>query len=66
MAKKSDRMNPMFMGEDRGATQARRDQLVHQGIAQARAECDAKTARLRTLRLEKEAGEKDQAPSAKK
>lgn len=62
MANKSDRMNPMFKGEDRAASLDRRDQLVHQGAAKARAESEAKTVRLRALRLEKEAADMDDIP----
>jgi hypothetical protein len=51
-------MNPMFKGEDRSAAIERRDQLVHKGIAKERLDTDAKTARLKALRLEKEAAEK--------
>jgi hypothetical protein len=55
MVNKSDRMNPMFKNEDRTAALERRDQLVHQGLAKARTESDTKTARLKALRLEREA-----------
>jgi hypothetical protein len=57
MTSKSDRINPMFKGEDRHAASERRDQLVHDGIARERTASDVKTARLKALRLEKEAAE---------
>jgi hypothetical protein len=58
MADKYDRINPMFKGEDRSSALERRDQLVHQNIAKARTESEAKTVRLKALRLEKEAADK--------
>jgi len=61
MADKSDRINPMFRGEDRASAQDRRDQLVHQSIADARKEFESKTVRLKALRLEKEAAGKEAA-----
>jgi hypothetical protein len=61
MANKSDRMNLTFKAEDRSSASERRDQLVHQGVAKERAESDAKTVRLKALRLERETAEREAA-----
>jgi hypothetical protein len=69
MANKSDSMNLVFKAEDRASASERRDQQVHQNVARERAESDAKTIRLKALRLERETAEKDAAllnPPAKK
>jgi hypothetical protein len=69
MANKSDRINPMFKATDRSTSAERRDKAIFISIEKERAETDAKTARLRALRLEKEAAEAAEAllnPPAKK
>jgi hypothetical protein len=62
MANKSDRVNPMFKSVDRNTSAERRDQMVHEGVAKERAETEAKTVRLKALRLEKEAADRIAAP----
>jgi len=57
MANKSDRLNPMFKAEDRATATERRDRQVFHDIHKERTETDAKTVRLKTLRLEKEAAD---------
>jgi hypothetical protein len=64
MANKSDRVNPMFKSVDRSTSAEKRDLMVHQGVAKERADTDAKTVRLKALRLEKE--EADKAAAALK
>ncbi len=57
MANKSDRLNPMFKAEDRATATERRDRQLFSDIRKERTETDARTARLKALRLEKEAAE---------
>ena len=57
MANKSDRLNPMFKAEDRSTAGERRDKMIFADIARNRTDTDAKTIRLKALRLEKEAAE---------
>jgi hypothetical protein len=47
----------MFKGEDRTTATERRDQQVFNDIRKERADTDAKTVRLKALRLEKEAAD---------
>jgi hypothetical protein len=54
-------MNPMFKSEDRSTANERRDQVIFREIAKERAETDAKTVRLKALRLEKEAADAAEA-----
>jgi hypothetical protein len=57
MAKKSDRQNPMFKGEDRATATEMRDRQLFNDIRKERNDIDAKTVRLKALRLEKEAAD---------
>jgi|GEM_PF-1540103 hypothetical protein len=57
MANKSDRLNPMFKAEDRTTATERRDKQLFNDIYKERTESDAKTVRLKALRLEKEAAD---------
>ena len=57
MANKSDRLNPVFKAEDRATATDRRDKAIFTDLEKRRVETDAKTARLKALRLEKEAAE---------
>jgi hypothetical protein len=57
MANKSDRLNPMFKAEDRATASERRDRQIFTDLKKERVESDAKTERLKALRLEKEAAE---------
>jgi hypothetical protein len=69
MANKSDRLNPMFKAEDRSSASERRDKAIFTDIEKRRIETDAKTVRLKALRLEKEAADAAEAllaPSAPK
>ena len=56
----------MFKATDRSTSAERRDKAIFVGIEKERAETDAKTARLKALRLEKEAAEALLSPPAKK
>jgi len=51
----------MFKATDRSTAAERRDKAIFVSIEKERAETDAKTARLKALRLEKEAAEAAQA-----
>jgi hypothetical protein len=70
MANKSDKLNPMFKAEDRSTATERRDRQLFNDIRKERVDTDAKTVRLKALRLEKEAAEAAAAalnpPAAKK
>jgi hypothetical protein len=70
MANKSDRLNPMFKAEDRSTATERRDKQLFNDINKERTETDAKTVRLKALRLEKETADAAAAalnpPPAKK
>ena len=57
MANKSDKLNPMFKAEDRSTATERRDRQIFNDIRKERTDTDAKTIRLKALRLEKEAAE---------
>lgn len=57
MANKSDRQNPMFKAEDKSSASERRDRQIFTDLEKKRTETDAKTVRLRALRLEKEAAD---------
>ena len=57
MANKSDRLNPTFKAEDRATASERRDRQIFTDLKKERVESDAKTERLKALRLEKEAAE---------
>src|ERR1700743_1086752 len=57
MANKSDRLNPGFKAEDRATASDRREKAISTDLEKSRVETDAKTARLKALRLEKEAAE---------
>ncbi len=60
----------MFKAEDRSSANDRRDKLIFTGLEKERADSDAKTLRLKALRLEKEAADAAEAlanpPAAKK
>jgi hypothetical protein len=51
----------MFKTEDRSSAIERRDQMIHRGIEKERTESEAKTIRLKALRLEKEAADREEA-----
>ncbi len=51
----------MFKAEDRSSAIERRDQAIHRGIEKERIDSDAKTVRLKALRLEKEAADRAEA-----
>ncbi len=51
----------MFKAEDRSTAGERRDKMIFADIAKNRTETDAKTIRLKALRLEKEAAEAAEA-----
>ena len=57
MANKSDKMSSAFKAEDRSSASERRDQQIFHDLRKERVDSDAKTARLKALRLEKEAAE---------
>ena len=57
MANKTDRLNPMFKVEDRSSATERRDRQIFNDIRKERTDTDAKTERLKALRLEKEAAD---------
>jgi hypothetical protein len=57
MANKTERANPAFKAEDRASASDRRDRQIFADLAKSRVESDAKTLRLKALRLEKEAAE---------
>lgn len=57
MANKSDRLNPMFKAEDKSSASERRDRQIFTDLEKKRTETDAKTVRLKALRLEKEAAD---------
>lgn len=57
MANKPDRLNPTFKAEDRATASERRDRQIFTDLKKERVESDAKTERLKALRLEKEAAE---------
>jgi hypothetical protein len=61
MANKSDRLNPVFKAEDRATASDRRDKAIFTDLEKRRVETDAKTARLKALRLEKEAADAAEA-----
>ncbi|MEO8301572.1 MAG: hypothetical protein ABI608_07255 [Rhizomicrobium sp.] len=61
MANKSDKLNPMFKAEDRSTATERRDRQIFHDIRKERTDTDAKTIRLKALRLEKEAAEAAEA-----
>jgi hypothetical protein len=61
MANKSDRTNPMFKAEDRATASERRDRQIFTDLKKERTETDAKTLRLKALRMEKEAAEAAEA-----
>jgi hypothetical protein len=69
MANKSGGSNPTFNAEDKSSASERRDRQLFQDLQKQRTETDAKTARLKALRLEKEKAEAEAAalnPPAKK
>lgn len=57
MASKSDRPNPMFKADDRSTAGERRDKMIFAELQKTRNETDAKTERLKALRLAKEAAD---------
>jgi hypothetical protein len=69
MANKSDGLNPAFKAEDKSSASERRDRQLFHDLQKQRTDTDAKTARLKALRLEKEKAEAEVAalnPPAKK
>ena len=61
MANKSDGMTPAFKAEDRATATERRDRQIFAELEKERRDTDAKTLRLKALRLEKEAAEAAEA-----
>lgn len=57
MANKSDKLNPVFKAVDRSTAMERRDKMIFTDIEKNRRDTDAKTARLKALRLEKDAAD---------
>ena len=57
MANKTERANSSFKAEDRASAADRRDRQIFADLEKSRIESDAKTLRLKALRLEKEAAE---------
>ena len=57
MANKSDKLNPTFKAEDRATATERRDRQIFHDLRKERTDTDAKTIRLKALRLEKEAAD---------
>ena len=57
MASKSDKMSSAFKAEDRSSASERRDQQIFTDLRKQSVDTDAKTARLKALRLEKEAAD---------
>jgi hypothetical protein len=57
MANKTERANPAFKAEDRASASDRRDRQIFADLEKRRIESDAKTVRLKAMRLEKEAAE---------
>jgi len=57
MANKSDKLNTTFKAEDRSSATERRDRQIFNDIRKERTDTDAKTVRLKALRLEKEAAD---------
>jgi hypothetical protein len=55
MASKSDKMNTAFKAEDRATAGERRDRMIFAELEKTRRDTDAKTERLKALRLAKEA-----------